>query len=300
MMLNHDEPVDLGERRAKREELERERRRMTARDDLTAYAPDYGRVIPPPLNADIPGMVKDVKDCYDALSQWIVNFQDKIGELVDAGDLKPAERQSLSEHYRDLQTAVEAAIVDAPKGDPGSRANEYWHDGIWNSRAINRFADHAKYVYAVGARDIAALQYRLAELAGTGRLDPAAHHGLQWNHCLPMWETLYSGTTCAVRDERTWDGAWDWYDNTYSDGRQVMAQARLKNWPELDRRWPYNEGMAGDGPIQEHPWGSVCQIHPVTAPEKDGYWHPCIEIDLEDLIKRLGPRPNDEIRTNNA
>ena len=50
-----------------------------------------------------------------------------------------------------------------------------------------------------------------------------------------MWETLYHGTTPAVRDERTWDGGWDWADNTPSDGRQVMAQVRVKNWQILDR-----------------------------------------------------------------
>ena len=294
-MSNQADPSNLGAWRAKREELDRERRRQRAREEFTADAPDYGRVIPPPLNADIPGMVKDVKDCYDALTQWIVNFQNEVGELVGAGGLNPAERQNLSEHYRDLQTAVEAAIVEAPKGDPGSRANDYWPEGIWNSRAINRFADHAKYVYAVGSRDIAALQYRLSELAHTGRLDPAAHQSLQWDHCLPMWQTLYFCTTCAVRDERSWDGAWDWYDNTYSDGRQVMMQARVKNWVKVERNWPYNGGMSGDGPIQEHPRGSLCQIHPVIASDRDGYWHPSIEIDLEDLIKRLSPEPHDGV-----
>ena len=52
--------------------------------------------------------------------------------------------------------------------------------------------------------------------------------------------------------------------------------------------------MCGDGPIQEHPRGSLCQIAPVHDPEKDHYkYHPAIEIDLEELIEQLGPPPLD-------
>jgi len=94
-----------------------------------------------------------------------------------------------------------------------------------------------------------------------------------------------------VRDDRTWDGGWDWADNTHSDGRQVMAPVRVKNWYQLDCTWPYNEFLCGDGPIQEHPRGSVCQIYPVVDPDKDHYqYHPPIEIDLDDLIKQVTPR----------
>lgn len=292
-MSNHDEPVDLAAFRAKREKRERERRRKKAAEEFTAFAPDYGRVIPPPLNPDVPGMVKKVKSCYEALIQWIVNFQNQIAELVAAGKLDRTEQQSLSEHYRDLQNAVEAAVLDAPESDPGTRANDYWDDGDWNRDAVHRFADHAKFVFAVGNRDIAALQYRLSELAHTGRLDLKEHEHLQWDHCTAMWETLYSGTTSAVRDKRTWDGAWDWYDNVYSDGRQVMVQARMKNWLELERNWPYNEGMSGDGPTLEHPRGSLCHIHPPVAPEGESYWHPWMELDLENLIEQLGPPGSD-------
>ena len=157
---------------------------------------------------------------------------------------------------------------------------------------VHRLADHAKYVYAVGTRDIAALQYQLAELAGTGRIDHKEQNDLQWRHCLPMWETLYHGTTCAVRDDRTWDGAWDWSDNTYSDGRQVMAQVRVNNWQKLDCNWPYNEFLCGDGPIQEHPRGSLCQIAPVIDPEdaKGDHlkYHPPVQIDLEASDRTVG------------
>lgn len=244
MKSNDDRPVDLASLRAQLEAHHREGRRQTAFDNLRA-APDYGREIPPRLNPDIPDMVDQVTACYVELTQSILGFQDEIVALVDAGKLDPDKSTGLVEHYRHLQAAVDAASAEVVK----------WHpiagDGYTGSRGrvpadVHRLADHAKYVYAVGTRDIAALQYRLSELAGTGRLDPGAHKWLQWNHCLPIWETLYSGTLCAVRDERTWDGGWDWSGNTYSDGRQVMAQARVKDWLELERRWPYREGMCGD------------------------------------------------------
>ncbi|MEX0745087.1 MAG: hypothetical protein WD118_05755 [Phycisphaeraceae bacterium] len=285
-MSNQDEPVDLAAFRVRREEREREQRRKSAGETGL----DYGRVIPPPLNCDIPGMVTKVRGCYDALNQWVVNFQNEIAELIGAGRLDPAERPSLSEHYADLQKAVAEAILDTPKGDPGAHVNDYRDDGDWNRRAVHRFADHAKFVYAVGNRDIAALQYRLSEMAHTGRLDLDAHKLLQWDHCTAMWEALYFGTLSALHDQRTWDGAWGWYDNTFSDGRQVMVQARMKNWMDLDRDWPYNAGMSGDGPIVEHPRGSLCQIFPVVDPHGSDYCdYPSMEMDLEGLLEQLGP-----------
>ena len=91
---------------------------------------------------------------------------------------------------------------------------------------------------------------------------------------------------------QTWDGTWTWYDNTYCDGRQIMVQARIRNWMGLDRDWPYNAGMCGDGPILEHPRGSLCQIFPVVDPHKGCYYdYASIEIDLDGLIEQLGPTP---------
>jgi len=37
---------------------------------------------------------------------------------------------------------------------------------------VHDIADRAKHGYAIGTRLLAAVQYRLAQLAGTGRLDP--------------------------------------------------------------------------------------------------------------------------------
>jgi hypothetical protein len=280
--IRNNEPADLASFRARREELKRERRRKKARDNFTAEAPDYGREIPPRLNPDIPDMVHRVKACYVGLTQWITDFRSDIAGLADAGKLDRAAKVGLHEHYHDLQEAVDAATAVVLGWDAtGFDVYDITDD-------VHLIADHAKYVYAVGSRDIAALQYRLAELAGTGRIDLEHHWHLQWGHCLPMWETLYHGTTCAVRDDRIWDSTWDWSDNTYSDGRQVMAQVRVKNWQELARNWPYNEFLCGDGPIQEHRRGSLCQIAPVHANDPFAC-HPVIEIDLEALIEQLGP-----------
>ena len=286
MVSDNDEPADFAAFRARRAALKEERRRQKARDNFTAEAPDYGREIPPRLNPDVPDMVDRVKACYVGLTRWIGDFQDEIVALVEAGKLDPGERAGLLEHYRDLEKAVDDATAVVLRWDAtGFDVYDITDD-------VHLIADHAKYVYADGSRDIAAMQYRLAELAHTGRLDFEVHKRLQWNHCLPMWETLYHGTLSAVHDERTWDGGWAWSDNTYSDGRQVMAQVRVKNWQELDRNWPYDGEMCGDGPIQEHPRGSICQIAPVRDPEKDHYkYHPAIEIDLEELIEQLDPLP---------
>jgi len=254
VVSDNNEAADLAGFRAQREALKQEGRRQKACDNDTAYVPDYGREIPPWLNPDVADMVNRVTTCYVGLTQRIVGFQDEIAASVNAGTLDPSARTGLVEHYRHLQQAVGAATTDTLT----------WHPG-GTLETVHRLADHAKYVYAVGARDIAALQYCLSELAGTGRLDPEVHHSLQWDYCLPMWETLYHGTLCAVHDERTWDGGWGWSDNTYSDGRQVMIQARVKNWQELERGWPYNENMCGDGPINEHREERSAKSHRFTS-----------------------------------
>ena len=102
---------------------------------------------------------------------------------------------------------------------------------------MHRIADHAKYVYAVGARGAVALQQKLALLADTGKIDIEAHNKLQHHACYQMGEEVYSSTTSSLHDQNIWDGGWDWDDNTYSDGRQVMTQVRIKGWLELEREW---------------------------------------------------------------
>jgi hypothetical protein len=165
-------------------------------------------------------------------------------------------------------------------------------DGITMSRrpAANPdhhdIADRAKYEYALGTREVAAAQYRLAELAGTGRLDPDESMRLQEN-LLRIWEALYSGTVCAVRDEDTDDSTWGEAANTYSDGRQVMIQIRIAPEEYSDCSWEHNRFMLGDGAVAEHPRGTICYITSVN-PEDDRV--------VGDPPKELSPDHIDALR----
>jgi hypothetical protein len=129
---------------------------------------------------------------------------------------------------------------------------------------VNDIADRAKHGYAIGTRLLAAVQYRLARLAGTGRLDPDESMRLQ--HVLAdIWWALYSGTTQAVRDQETDDNTWDEADNTYSDGRAVMVQSRIE--PVVD--WEYSRFLWGEGAVLEHRRGTTSHISPPHEPKDD-------------------------------
>jgi hypothetical protein len=132
---------------------------------------------------------------------------------------------------------------------------------------VDDIADQAKYRYATGTKLLAAMQYRLAELAGTGRLDPDESMSLQ-HDLVSVWEALYFGTVCAVRDWDTDDCTWDEADNTYSDGRQVMVQIRIEPGDSPDFSWKHNGVLLGDGAVNEHPLGTICDIAPIN-PDDD-------------------------------
>ncbi len=153
---------------------------------------------------------------------------------------------------------------------------------------VNDIADRAKNAYAVGTQALAALQYRLAELAGTGKLDPAESMSLQ-TQVVYLWETLYSGTVWAVRDESTDDSTWDEADNTYSDGRPVMLQIRVEPAEESDFSWEHNRFTLGDGAVNAHPLGTVSYVLP-DDPNADHIPQPLPHdflVDIEDLRSRL-------------
>jgi len=147
-------------------------------------------------------MVDRVKAGYVGLTQWITGFQQEIAELADAGKLDRTAEVGLLEHYRDLQEAVDAATADALSWHPVAGVRDFTDSRGRFPDFVHRLADHAKYVYAVGTRDIAALQYRLAELAGTGRLDHAVNKHLQWHHCLPINQTI-GAVQSGIGDGRT-------------------------------------------------------------------------------------------------
>jgi hypothetical protein len=155
---------------------------------------------------------------------------------------------------------------------------------------VNDMADRAKHGYATGTQMLAALQYRLAELAGTGQLDPEMSMSLQ-EMVFRSWEGLYSGTVCAVRDWDTDDCTWDEADNTYSDGRPVMIQIRIEPMELSDFSWEHNRFMLGDGAVNEHPRGTISYVLPIDphddhVPESLLRRHPA---DFEILRRRLLP-----------
>lgn len=127
---------------------------------------------------------------------------------------------------------------------------------------VDDVADLVKYVYARMAKAIAELQFQLAELAGTGKLDPQANMDLlQFGWCVRTWEFLYYNTTERVRrghDTSDWD--WDRFDNTYSNGLQVMSRIDVEPYETAVDRWEFNEHLCGDGPIQEYPRSGVYHI----------------------------------------
>jgi len=129
---------------------------------------------------------------------------------------------------------------------------------------VDDVTDMVKYLFATLSRAIAELQYQLAELTGTGRLDTEANEHLQWNWCFRYWEFLYNNTTAAVRNEETSDD-WDWdtHDNTYSTGQQVMSRVQVEPLETDEDHWQYNEHLCGDGAVQEYPRGA---IHHISAP----------------------------------
>lgn len=126
---------------------------------------------------------------------------------------------------------------------------------------VDDVTDMLKYLYATLSRAIAQLQYQLAELAGTGRLDPDSNTDLQFNWCFTYWEFLYRNTTVAVRYEDLDDDLeWDIHDNTYSTGRQVMTRVNIEPQETDEDHWQYNKYLCGDGPIQEYPRGAISHI----------------------------------------
>jgi hypothetical protein len=129
---------------------------------------------------------------------------------------------------------------------------------------VQAIADQAKHAYAEGTKLLAETQYRLAELAGTGQLDRDASTSLQMDLVF-IWECLGYGTVDAVRALRAnkspWeDVAWEEDDNIYSDGREVMAQARIEPAETSESSWEHNGFKVAEGPTEVHPRGTICSI----------------------------------------
>ena len=249
-------------------------------------AHDPGRQIPPPLNPNLLAMMARLHDGYECLHKNIEYFRTRVTELVKDGKLDPAEQRGLLTHCDVYQDAVFTAAQIAGRWDPNGP------DAHKVTPEVHRIADHAKYVYAVGGRDAVALQQKLVLLADTGKIDIEAHNKLQHHACYQIGEEVYSSTTSSLHDQNIWDGGWDWDDNTYSDGRQVMTQVRIKGWLELEREWKLtlrNKDIViyGDGPINDFPLGSVCDINPPEQGSHEARGAGWIEIDLDELNAKI-------------
>lgn len=131
---------------------------------------------------------------------------------------------------------------------------------------VDDIADWAKHWFAHGTSDLATLQYRLGELAGSGKLDREESMRLQ-ECAVSIWEALYEGTLCAVRDQDAPDSTWDEADNTYSDGRPVLVQVRIEPVEHSDLAWEHNAFTLGDGAIAERPMGTIYCINPIKPPD---------------------------------
>jgi hypothetical protein len=140
---------------------------------------------------------------------------------------------------------------------------------------VSDIADRAKHAYAAGTQLLAAMQYRLAELAGLGLLAPDESMSLQEN-LVEIWGHLYCGTVWAVRDEEDdGDEEEDYHaptgvaaDNTYHDGRTVMVQTRIEPVETSESTWEHNGFLFDDGAIIYHRLGTICWISPID-PEDD-------------------------------
>ena len=125
---------------------------------------------------------------------------------------------------------------------------------------VDDIADRAKHGYAIGTKLLAAVQYRLAELAGTDKLDPDESMRLQEN-LFRMHEELYLNSLSLLCE--ICDGDVDWCD-TYSDGRRVVTNSCVD--PEADRDRPHNRFLLGDGAVYEFPLGFDYHINPTPLP----------------------------------
>ena len=126
---------------------------------------------------------------------------------------------------------------------------------------VDAIADEAKHGYATGTKLLAEMHYRLAELAGSGHLDPDESMNLQ-ESLIAIWEQLYYGTVFAVRDIYNGEWTYDEADNTYSDGRLVMTQ--VPSDPERpDFNWEHEQFVGWDGAAVIHPRGMTSRISPI-------------------------------------
>lgn len=121
----------------------------------------------------------------------------------------------------------------------------------------SRVCDLVKHGYFVTCKEIADLQYKLAVLAGTGRLDPELSFDLQ-HHLFNLYDGLTSRLLriCDIADPNG-------DEDHYADGTKIVDKTVTD--PEAERDWPWNEFCLGDGAVAEFPQGINGEIRCLPA-----------------------------------
>jgi hypothetical protein len=131
--------------------------------------------------------------------------------------------------------------------------------------------DQLKYLYYALSPMIAKLQFRLGELAVTGKMNTEECLRLQ-DDLLTLWEELYINTQSFTRDDAHDDGTTPDSDEYYSDGRRICIKIHPRNDQAEDDHWP----VLGDGAIAVFPYGTSYFVrtpsdHDETVPGPDKF-----------------------------
>jgi hypothetical protein len=68
--------------------------------------------------------------------------------------------------------------------------------------------------------------------------------------------------------EQLADIYFDEFDNTYSDGREILTKIRVESGVDSEGALNFNRFIHGDGATQEFPRGVIYHINPVTPPKR--------------------------------
>jgi hypothetical protein len=113
---------------------------------------------------------------------------------------------------------------------------------------LNGLIDHLKWLYFAQSQPVARLHYRLAELAGTGRLDSNANLELQ-HELVEMSQAIWSGTHSFLeRHEYVPEDE----VGIYCDGTEIIHKFPATDAEE--RAWPFHHLLRnGDGAVNDYP-----------------------------------------------
>jgi len=116
---------------------------------------------------------------------------------------------------------------------------------------LNGLIDQIKWMYFAQSQSLAWLHYRLAELAGTGRLDSKAKRELQ-HELVEMSQAIWGETHSFLeRAEYVPEDE----EGTYCDGTQIIHKfpATQKERDEERAAWPFSHLLNGDGATNNYP-----------------------------------------------